>query len=277
MEDEPINQEFVRGEPRIIHLQPSVKKVDKTVKRAIVYPLLFVLFLWCIEVLENYFQFRLISLGVIPRTIEGLPGILTAPFIHSGVDHLLSNTLPLLVVGTGLIYFYGSIAKRVILMIWLFTGFWVWLAARPEPHIGASGLIYGFVVFLFFSGLLRKDTRLMAISMLVTFLYGSLVWGILPIDQSISWESHFFGSVAGLFSAVYYRKEGPQRPKAQWEIEEEQERISRKESFPFNSVFSEPSTDLDVQADLKINYEFSPGKDKEAEENSPAQDSNKES
>jgi membrane associated rhomboid family serine protease len=106
-------------------------------------------------------------------------------------------------------------------MIWLFTNFWVWLAARPDPHIGASGLIYGFVCFLFFSGVIRRNKSLLAISMLVTFLYGSMVWGILPVSQSISWESHLFGSVAGIFAAIYFRKEGPQRVVKVWEEETE--------------------------------------------------------
>jgi len=152
-------------------------------------------------------------LGIEPRTTEGLLGILTAPFEHANYDHLISNTLPLLVVGTGIIYFYREISFSVISMIWLFTGFWVWLVARPEPHIGASGLIYGFVCFLFFSGIFRKNRNLLAISLLVTFLYGSLVWGILPVSQTISWESHLFGSFAGLFAAIYFRKEGPQPTK----------------------------------------------------------------
>jgi hypothetical protein len=135
-------------------------------------------------------------------------------------------------------------------MIWLFTGFWVWLLARESAHIGASGLIYGLVCFLFFSGILRKDTRLMAVSLLVTFLYGSMVWGILPIDQSISWESHLFGSVAGFFCAIYFRHEGPQRPKAQWEIDEEIESNSSDNILPENTLPSDQeinNTDIDIR------------------------------
>ena len=135
-------------------------------------------------------------------------------------------------------------------MIWLFTGFWVWLGARSEAHIGASGLIYGLVCFLFLSGILRKDTRLLAVSLLVTFLYGSLVWGILPVNQGISWESHLFGSVAGLFCAVYYRHEGPQRQKSQWEIDEENE-AKAAELNPSSEITSLPE-------DLTINYHFVP-------------------
>ncbi len=186
-------------------------------------PFSFVGLLWLLELYQATSGIRLWSLGILPHRIDGLTGIITSPFIHAGYDHLMSNTLPLLVVGTGLYYFYPTLAGRVVVMVWLFSGIWVWLAGRPSSHLGASGLIYGFVFFLFFSGILRKDTRLIAISLLVTFLYGSMVWGILPVDQSISWESHLFGSLAGILCAVYYRKDGPQRPKSQWEIEEENE------------------------------------------------------
>ncbi len=228
--------------------------------KTIFWPVCFVAILWAIEGLSELFKVRIIELGVIPRTLEGLPGIIFSPFIHSGIDHLLSNTLPLLVVGSGIFYFYKEIAIRVISLVWLFTGFWVWLAARDSSHIGASGLIYGFVCFLFFSGLLRKDTRLLAVSLLVTFLYGSMVWGILPVDQSISWESHLFGSVAGIFSAIYFRKEGPQRVKPQWEIDEELEASAAEESADW-IVDTEIGSDGD---DYRINYHYV---DKSNEEN----------
>ena len=194
-------------------------------------------------------------LGVYPRTLAGLPGIFFSPLIHAGIDHLLSNTLPLIVVGSGTIYFYRSIAYRVIGLIWLFSGFWTWLAARGSYHIGASGLIYGLVCFLFFSGIIRKDTRLMAVSLLVTFLYGSMVWGILPIDQSVSWEAHLFGSIAGIICAFYYRQWGPQRPKTQWEIEEEQEKLDE-----MNAAGSDSQT---AHQSFTINYDFIPEKGEE--------------
>jgi membrane associated rhomboid family serine protease len=190
-------------------------------RKSVVLPVLFVSILWLIKLAEEYFHFQLFFLGIRPRTIEGVIGIFTSPFIHGSYDHLLSNTLPLLIVGTGLVYFYREISIQVITMVWFFTNLWVWLAARPEAHIGASGLIYGFVCFLFFSGVFRRDPRLLAISLLVTFLYGSLVWGILPVSQTISWESHFFGSIAGIFAAIYFRKEGPQRKIKVWEEETE--------------------------------------------------------
>jgi membrane associated rhomboid family serine protease len=190
----------------------------KAVMSAAGWPLVFDLCLWMIRSLSAHHPF-MVKWGIHPRSIDGLTGIITAPFIHADNDHLLSNTLPVLVVGTALVHFYRSISLRVVGMIWLFSGCWVWLMARDSYHIGASGLVYGGVVFLFFSGIFRRDVRLMAISFLVVFLYGSLAWGILPIDPTQSWESHLSGSIAGLFAAVYYRKEGPQRIRFEWEDE----------------------------------------------------------
>ncbi len=238
----------------------------KEIIRAMAFPLLFTLLIWLIELGAKISGVRMISLGILPRSTEGLLGILTAPFIHGDLDHILSNTAPLLIVSTGMIYFYKELAYRVMATIWLMAGAWVWMFARPEWHIGASGLIYGFVCFLFFSGIFRRDPRLTAISMLVTFLYGSLVWGILPINQIISWESHLFGSIAGLFSAYYYRLEGPVKAKAQWEIDEEYELLNpiEAEQFIEESVSENPTSEIKTDSEIvnkisekeqwKINY-----------------------
>lgn len=227
----------------------------KEIIRSTAFPLLFTALIWLVELGAQISGVRMISLGILPRTNEGLIGILTSPFIHGDLDHILSNTAPLLIVGTGMIYFYKELAYHVIALIWLMTGAWVWMFARPEWHIGASGLIYGFVCFLFFSGIFRKDTRLMAISLLVTFLYGSLVWGILPINQLISWESHLLGSFAGIFSAFYFRKEGPEKPKAQWELDEEYELLNPTSEV---EVETENNGELNSIPPLKVTYNFVP-------------------
>ncbi len=186
---------------------------------AALWPLLFAAICWAVHFISERNPGANSAWGIFPRTSIGLSGILTAPFIHADLDHLLANTLPILLVGTGIFHFYRSLAFRVIALIWILGGFWVWLIARPSWHIGASGLIYGGVVFLFFSGVFRRDIRLMAISFLVVFLYGSLAWGILPIHPAQSWESHLSGSMAGLLAAIYYRHDGPQRQKFDWEDE----------------------------------------------------------
>ncbi|MCC7233034.1 MAG: rhomboid family intramembrane serine protease [Bacteroidia bacterium] len=235
------------------------------INKSLLLPVLFILILWVLQFIQSWTHTPWYFLGILPREVKGLTGILTAPFIHAGYDHLLSNTMPLLVAGTSLIYFYRSIAVKVISMIWLTTGFWVWLAARPDYHIGASGLIYGFVVFLFFSGIIRKDNRLLAISLLITFLYGSLVWGILPVDQSISWESHLFGSIAGLLAAVYFRNKGPQRIKAQWELEEDavQRTTAAGNSLPDTAEAATEKGSGEILPDdpIKINYHYRENQD----------------
>jgi membrane associated rhomboid family serine protease len=128
-----------------------------------------------------------------------------------------------LVLGSALFYFYRDIAPRILILIWLFTGFWVWVGARESYHIGASGVVYGLAAFILVSGILRRHTGLMAMALVVVFLYGSLIWGIFPEffpNENISWESHLFGLIAGISLAFYYRKEGPQRKKYSWELEE---------------------------------------------------------
>lgn len=227
--------------------------------KALIVPLLFTGIMWLVFLLAAVGGMDLHALGILPRTFAGLLGVFTSPFVHSNLNHIGSNTVPLLVVGTGLFYFYKEIAWRVLGMIYLFTGFWVWLAARPSFHIGASGLIYGLVCFTFFSGLIRRDNSLLAISLLVTFLYGSMVWGILPVDQTVSWESHLFGSAAGIFAAIYFRKEGPAKEKYSWELEEEEE--GQKEN-PEPGALSPGEDGLIIHYDFK---EKTPGEEPKKE------------
>jgi membrane associated rhomboid family serine protease len=159
------------------------------------------------------------KLGILPRNISGLIGILTSPFIHGGFSHLISNTAPLVLTGLGIFYFYPKSAYKVFVIVYLGTGILVWLLARGVYHIGASGIIYGFVSFLFFSGIFRKDSRSIALALVVIFLYGGLIWGVLPVEKGVSWESHLFGAVVGAISAFIFRKvDMPKR--YDWEDEE---------------------------------------------------------
>ncbi len=178
--------------------------------------------LWAIKLIEKNFGINLSGYGLYPRDLGELTGILTSPLVHGDYNHLISNSLPLLVLGGMMFYFYRPISFLVFFWIYIMSGLWLWAAGRGEaPHIGASGLVYGFASFLFFSGIFRKERTLMVLSMLVVFLYGSLVWGVLPIDPKISWESHLLGSLAGIITAFYFRKEGPQAKKIVWDEDEE--------------------------------------------------------
>lgn len=191
---------------------------------AIMFPLLFVGLLWSIKGVELYFELDFSRWGILPRTAKGLVGVFLAPLIHGDVNHLFNNSIPLLVLGWALFYFYKSLAFRLILWSYLLSGLYTWISARTNYHIGASGLVYALFGFLFISGFLRKYIPLISISFLVAFLYGSLVWGILPWDKGMSWEGHFWGLFIGLVMAIYYRKRGPQRKKYSWEIEAELEK-----------------------------------------------------
>lgn len=173
---------------------------------------------------DREFDLHLSRFGVFPRTLEGLRGILFYPLIHGSLEHLFNNSVPLLVLLFCLFYFYSSIALRTVFWIYILSGIWIWISARQNYHIGASGVVYGLAAFIFFSGLFRRDNRMIAISLIVAFLYGSMVWGILPIQERVSWEGHLWGAISGLALAWLYRGEGPQRKLYQWEIEEMRER-----------------------------------------------------
>lgn len=165
--------------------------------------------LWVVHLYEFVFDWDTSILGLQPRTFHGLIGIFTEPLVHGDLNHLISNSVPMFLLLTALLYFYRGIGFRVLGWIWIITGVGVWLFARGNLHIGASGIVYGLAAFLAVSGMIRNDTRLMAISLLVVFLYGGMVWGVLPLFQHVSWESHLMGTVAGIFCAIRYRAEGP--------------------------------------------------------------------
>lgn len=199
------------------------KTFRKKLLLSMLVPVSFIVLLWLIMFLSAQFDMSLHFLGIYPLEARGLTGIITSPFIHQDFEHLFNNTIPLLVLGTAVFYFYSDIAFRVSAFSWLLTGIFVWLAGRESWHIGASGLVYSFASFLFFSGIIRKHFRLMALSLLVVFLYGSMIWGMFPlIDIHISWESHMLGAGSGLILAILYRKQGPQRKLPDWYYEEEE-------------------------------------------------------
>ena len=190
---------------------------------SLILPVAFVFLLWVIKISEIIFNLDFTGFGILPGSFNGMPGILFAPLIHANIKHLFSNSIPLLFLGSGIIYFYRNSSYKVISIIYLGTGILDWIFARKAYHIGASGIIYGFVTFLFFSGIIRRDTRAIALALLVTFLYGSLIWGILPVDSSVSWESHLFGSIMGIFCAFLYKSSDP-AVKYDWEDEDDNEK-----------------------------------------------------
>ncbi|WP_456378523.1 rhomboid family intramembrane serine protease [Lutibacter sp.] len=176
----------------------------------IAVPLGALVLIWFIYFLEINFGFNLNKYGIYPKSVVGLRGILFSPFIHSNAKHLINNSVPLFVMLGCLYYFYQKIANKVLIVGVLLTGILTWVFGRPSYHIGASGIIYLLVSFIFFSGVFRKYYRLIALSLIIVFLYGSMVWYIFPTEERISWEGHLSGFLVGLVFAFIFRKKGPQ-------------------------------------------------------------------
>lgn len=182
--------------------------------------------IWFLWLTNEYLDLGWQRFGLRPRDLEGLIGVVTAPLLHSNFDHLFSNTAPLLVSLTAMLYLYPNSALRVMPMVWLGAGLLAWLIGRPNIHIGASGFIYGLLAFIMVSGLLRRDMRSVAVALMVWFLYGSMIWGILPVRPRMSWEMHLSGALLGVAMAFLYR--GWDRvplKRYSWEEEEEAEEV----------------------------------------------------
>ncbi len=191
---------------------------------SLIIPIILVLIMWLVKIVETVFDLDFSFLGIKPISAEGLPGILLFHFIHGDWHHLFANTVPILVLGASLYYFYRPIANKILLILMFSTGLITWCMARDGVHIGASGLVYGLTFFLMLSGFIRRDRKLIIISLIVVFLYGSLVWGLYPkyaIENNISWEGHLAGFVMGIVLAIYFKKEGPQREEYIWEDEDD--------------------------------------------------------
>ena len=182
---------------------------------------LFAALLWSIRLSETALGLDLRALGVYPGRLSTLGNILLAPLIHGSVAHLFANTAPILVLGTALLYGYPKAARVALPVIYVVSGLGVWLFARPAFHIGASGLTFGMMFFVFTIGALRWDRRAIALSLIVFFLYGGMIWGIFPSAPEISFESHFFGAVAGVVLAILLRTSDPPPPEKRYEWEDE--------------------------------------------------------
>lgn len=183
-------------------------------------PLLFVLSIWIVYWAEIRFGWRFNTYGIYPQRIEGLRGILFGPFIHGGLQHLFNNSIPLFVLSASLFYFYRNIKWRVLLIGLFLTGLLTWSIGRPSYHIGASGIVYLLASFLFFKGIFSKQYQLTALSLVVVFLYGSLLWYVFPIDTKISWEGHLSGFLVGLAFAFIFKENSIPQKKYEWQRED---------------------------------------------------------
>jgi membrane associated rhomboid family serine protease len=188
-------------------------------RRALAGVVFYIGLLWVIELIDTGFDLHLVSLGVYPRAWHGLWGVLCAPLIHGSWQHLISNSLVLLVLGVVLLYGYPRSSRDVIVLVWLGSGLGVWLFARGSYHFGASGLAHGLMFFIFVSGILRRDRLSIALSLIVFLLYGGMVATIFPQQPGISYESHFFGALMGVIAAFLFRHRDPTLPEKAYDWE----------------------------------------------------------
>lgn len=182
----------------------------------------FVVVLWLIHLMNWAMDLDPLPFGVRPREWLGLVGIAAAPLVHGDFAHLIANSMPLAVLGATMLFLYPHSTLRVLPVVYLGPGLLVWLFGRDSVHLGASGLVYGLVSYVFVAGLLRRDRRAIAASLLVVMLYGSLAWGVLPIRPGVSWETHLAAAVIGVLMALLLRRlDVPPRKRYTWEDEPE--------------------------------------------------------
>ncbi|MCC9166795.1 rhomboid family intramembrane serine protease [Pontibacter harenae] len=186
------------------NISTSLKEENEKFSYSFLPGALFVSLLWLISTLSYLTDANLGWLGVFPRRFFGLIGVVTSPLIHSGLDHLLANTFPLLLLSGAILFLHREVSGKVFLMVYVLSGIFTWFIGRSAYHIGASGLIYGLAGFLLFLGVVRRDRASLAVSLAVLFLYGGLFNGLFPGEERISWEGHLGGFLAGMVAVVVY-------------------------------------------------------------------------
>jgi membrane associated rhomboid family serine protease len=201
---------------------PEMAELEKKIFRySLFVPTLFLIIIWLVKLAELAFDTHFVELGMYPRHLKGLPGILFSPLIHSNFKHLMGNSSSFIVLATALFFFYRKLALRIFLLNYFLSGIFLWFGGREVWHIGASGIVYGLTAFLFLSGILRRDVRLLTITLIVAFLYGSYFWGLFPTEERISWDGHLMGALSGTMLSLIYFKHGPPRVPYEWENEED--------------------------------------------------------
>ena len=179
----------------------------KEFNRSLRFPVIFIGIMWIIHILKVVLNIPFNRLGVLPRETDGLVGILASPLIHGDWGHLASNSVPAFVLLTMIFIFYRKVALKSFALIYILTGLAVWAFAHKAFHIGASGVVYGLVSFVFWSGIFRRNIKSIVLALIVTILYSGYFVGIVPDQPGISWESHLFGAIVGIFVAYLFRKQ----------------------------------------------------------------------
>lgn len=220
-------------------------------------PALIAAIMLAVKVIEAALGIDMSRWGVMPQTAHGLIGILTLPFLHGSWEHLFTNIVPVLLLGTALYYCYPTLANRVMLISWIGSGLLTWCIGKPESvHVGASALIYALNLFLIVSGFIRGNRQLIVIALIMVFLYGSFIWGMIPelaIPQNISWEGHLSGAIAGTILAFFYKKEGPQKEEHHWDEDDDSDQDDDHQDQGEKPYWDVPTPS---DEDLKVEYRF---------------------
>jgi len=231
----------------------------KFTNAVLIAPLVAVLGIWTVYWLELQLGVNLNQYGVYPKTLIGLRGVILSPFIHGSLEHLYNNTIPLAILMAALFYFYRKNAVTVLVIGILSSGLITWAIGRPSYHIGASGLIYVLASFIFFKGIFTKYYRLIALSLIVVFVYGSMLWYIFPVKDGISWEGHLGGFVTGLALAVFIKAKMPSAKKYAWEApgyNEEEDEFLKHFDENGNFIESKPEEISAPEDGPKITYHY---------------------
>ncbi|TAI49852.1 rhomboid family intramembrane serine protease [Flagellimonas allohymeniacidonis] len=230
----------------------------KISNKVLLAPLFAVLSIWIVFWVEVKFGFNFNEYGIYPKKLFGLRGVVLSPFIHGSVEHLYNNTIPLAVLTAFLFHFYQKVAFKALFWGILLSGLLTWLIGRSSYHIGASGLIYVLASFIFFKGIITKHYRWVALSLIVVFIYGSLIWYIFPIKDGISWEGHLSGFLTGLFLAFLLKVETPEEKRYDWEKEDFNE-----EEDPFLRQFDKDGNFIEIEEEkeetpkkIRIRYHY---------------------
>lgn len=225
----PLKVRDLLGKYRRAPMNPCVNP-DNPLRRSVVIAASFATLLWLLQLIGVVTDLDLYWLGVFPRTAAGLPGIVTAPLIHGSWQHLIGNTLPVLLLGSMLIYGYPRTRWWALAGIWLGAGLGVWLFARGSYHFGASGLAHGMFFYLFVGGILRRDKRSAALLMVAFYMYGGMLLTIFPREPEVSFESHFFGALAGTGCAWLFSRRDPMPPRRRYSWQDDADNGSLEEA-----------------------------------------------